>query len=68
MGSWLLLEAVQSTYPADLMAAGIGLVTMIAVTLLTLKRSPAKSITDIDGKVLEYRNRLGTLGFPRPGR
>ncbi|NOR14480.1 MAG: sodium/solute symporter [Candidatus Aminicenantes bacterium] len=68
MGSWLLLEAVQSTYPADLMAAGIGLVTMIAVTLLTQKQSPAKPITDIDGNILEYRERLGTLGFPRPGR
>ena len=65
MGSWLLLEAVQSTYPADLMAAGIGLITLIAVTLLTQKRYPAKPVTDIDGNTLEYRNRLGTLGFHR---
>jgi len=65
VGSWLLLEAFQSTYPADLMAAGIGLVTMIAVTLLTQKRSPAKPVTDIDGNSIEYRNRLGILGFPR---
>ncbi len=66
MGSWLLLEVVQSAYPADLIAAGIGLVTMIAVTLLTQKRYPAKPVTDIDGNTVEYRDRLGILGFPRP--
>jgi SSS family transporter len=65
MGSWLLLEAVQNTYPADLMAAGIGLVTMIVVTLMTHKRYPAQPMTDIDGDTLEYRDRLGILGFPR---
>lgn len=65
MGSWLLLEAVQSTYPADLMAAGIGLITMIFVTLLTQARYPAQPMTDIEGNMLEYRDRLGLLGFPR---
>lgn len=64
MVSWLVLEAVQSTYPADLMAAGIGLVTMIAVTLLTQKEHPAVAMTDINGNKLEYRDRLGVLGFP----
>jgi hypothetical protein len=56
---------VQNTYPADLMAAGIGLVTMIVVTLMTHKRYPAQPMTDIDGDTLEYRDRLGILGFPR---
>ena len=65
MISWLLLEAVQSAYPADLMAAGIGLMTMIFVTLLTQTHYPAKPMTDIEGNKLEYRDRLGILGFPR---
>jgi len=65
MASWLFLEAIHSAYPADLMAAGIGLSAMIGVTLLTQKKHPATPMTDMDGKPLEYRDRLGILGFPR---
>jgi SSS family transporter len=64
MVSWIALEAVQSTYPAELIAAVIGLVTLIVVTLATQKKSPALSPTDIDGNILEYEKRLGILGFP----
>jgi hypothetical protein len=55
---------VQSTYPAELIAAGIGFITLFIVTLATQKKAPALPPTDIDGNVLHYENRLGILGFP----
>jgi SSS family transporter len=64
MVSWITLEAVQSTYPAELIAAGIGLITLIVVTLATQKKTPALPPTDIDGDILKYEKRLGILGFP----
>lgn len=75
MVSWLILEAVQSAqranlittgigYPADLIAAGIGLIALISVSLATQKSHPALPITDADGNELEYKGRLGILGFP----
>jgi Na+/proline symporter len=64
MASWITLEAVQSTYPAELIAAGVGLITLCVVTLATQKRAPALPPTDIDGNILEYSDRLGILGFP----
>ena len=64
MVSWLVLEAVQSTYPADLMAAGIGLISLISVSLATQKSHPPLPVTDADNNVLELKGRLGVLGFP----
>ena len=64
MISWLILEAVQSTYPADLMAAGIGLFALISVSLATKKSHPPLPVTDADGNVLELKGRLGVLSFP----
>jgi len=64
VGSWIFFELVQSTYPADLIAAGIGLITLIVVTLATEKKIPARPLTDIEGNELEYKDRLGILGFP----
>ena len=65
MGSWLALEVAGIDYPADLIAAGLGLITLVVVTLATQRRVPALPLTDVDGKSLQYRDRLGTLGFPR---
>jgi len=64
VGSWIFFELVQSTYPADLIAAGTGLITLIVVTLVTEKKIPARPLTDIEGNKLEYKDRLGILGFP----
>ena len=66
MGSWLALEVAGIDYPADLIAAGLGLVTLVVVTLATGRTVPARPLTDVDGHPLEYRERLGRLGFPRP--
>jgi SSS family transporter len=65
MGSWLTLEVAGTEYPADLIAAGLGLVTLVVVTLATERKVPARPLTDVDGHPLEYRERLGRLGFPR---
>jgi hypothetical protein len=46
-----------------LIAAGIGLITLVVVSLATQKKAPALPPTDIDGNILEYEKRLGILGF-----
>ena len=63
MASWLALEWLATPYPADLLAAGIGLVTLVVVTLATSERVPPLPLTDVDGKQLTYQDRLGVIGF-----
>lgn len=60
--SWVALLLAQDTYPADLMATVIAVATLVAVTWATSERHPALLVTDIDGNVVEYRDRLGLLG------
>ncbi len=59
--SWLLLAAVQDTYPADLLATAIAAVTLVLVTWATSERHPAQQLTDIDGRPIELQDRLGLL-------
>lgn len=49
----------------ELLASGIGLVTLIAVTLATYRIVPALPATDIEGNPVEYKDRLGLLGLLR---
>ncbi len=62
--SWLLLEFVQSTYPADLVAAVPGLVTLVVVAYATEKKIPALPLTDIEGNHVDYKDRFWLLGLP----
>jgi len=61
--SWILFEIIQTTFPADLIAAVIGLFTLIVVTFVTGKKIPALPLTDFEGQKLDYKDRLGILGF-----
>ena len=66
--SWIVLEFYkaitnQQNLPAELIAAGISLVALIVVTLLTEKKTPSLPATDIDGNIVEYKNRIGVLGW-----
>ena len=58
---WLVLLAYQDTYPADLLATALAAATLVVVTWVSSKRHSSTQITDIDGKPLEYRDRLGLL-------
>ena len=44
-------------------ATGLAIVTLVVVTLLTHKNVAAMPLTDIDGKPVDYRDRLGNLDF-----
>ncbi len=65
--TWLGLERINALtevqLPAELIAAGAGLAALIAVTWLTLGWARPLPATDLNGNVLEYRGRLGLLGF-----
>ncbi len=66
--TWLISRSVAPELPADLIGMGVCLITIIAVSLLTQKYDPPKPARDIDGNVVEFKDRLGTLGFrPRGG-
>jgi Na+/proline symporter len=67
MVGWLTFEWLGTTYPPDLMAAAIGLVTLVVVTLATSNRVAPLPLADIDGQQIAYRDRLGTLALPRLG-
>ena len=62
--SWLVLDFSQSIYPAELIAAAIGLLVLIGVTYVTSGKTPAMDLTDIEGNRFDYKDRLGILGFP----
>ena len=67
--SWIVLEIWKSQhkialFPVELLAAAIGLFALIAVTLATHKSVPALPATDIEGRPVEYKDRIGILGLP----
>ncbi len=61
--TWLISRSVAPELPADLIGMGVCLITIIVVSLLTQKYDPPKPARDIDGNVVEFKDRLGTLGF-----
>lgn len=70
--TWLGLERLNARpdihLPAELIAAGVGLLALVAVTWLTAHWVAPLPATDVDGNILEYRDRLGRLGLRARGR
>jgi len=69
--SWLALEFWNQKYaaapvPSELIAAGIGLLVLLPVSLLTNRLDPPKAPTDINGEPVDISDRLGVLPLPRP--
>jgi Na+/proline symporter len=63
MSSWVLLAWVQSSYPADLMATGLGALTLVGVSLASGGSDPPRPLVDSAGRPVAYRDRLGLLGL-----
>jgi SSS family solute:Na+ symporter len=61
--TWLISRYIAPELPGDLIGMGACLVIMISVSLATQKIDPPKPALDIDGNVVEFKDRLGTLGF-----
>ncbi len=59
--SWIVLEAVQSQYPADLMATALAALTMAVLVPLTAHKEVALPLTTLDGTTVAYGDRLGLL-------
>jgi len=67
---WLVLEywnrnGAQTLLPAELMAAGVNLLLLIIVSILTARQNPAKPPVNVEGRPIEMKDRIGILGFPR---
>ena len=61
--TWLITRSVAPELPGDLIGMGVCLITIIVVSLLTQKYDPPRPARDIDGNVVAFKDRLGTLGF-----
>jgi SSS family transporter len=61
--TWLISRSVAPELPGDLIGMGACLVIMVVVSLATQKIDPPKPARDIDGNIVEFKDRLGTLGF-----
>ncbi len=61
--TWLTTTALAPEMPGDLFGLAACFVTMIVVSLLTQKSDPPRPALDIDGNVVELKDRLGTLGL-----
>jgi len=61
--TWLISRAVAPELPGDLIGMGACLVIMVTVSLATQKIDPPKPARDIDGNIVEFKNRIGILGF-----
>ncbi|MDA0748713.1 MAG: sodium:solute symporter family protein [bacterium] len=65
--TWLIFLQIAPDWPADLLAVPVALVFLVAVSLFTGARTPAKPLTDTSGSPLPFQDRLGTLGIARSG-
>ncbi len=61
--TWLIARYIAPELPGDLIGMSACLVIMVAVSLATQKIDPPKPARDIDGNVVEFKDRLGTLGL-----
>ncbi len=58
IGTWMIAGEMDSRIPPDLIGFCASLVSMVTVTLLTQKFDPPKPLTDIDGEIVELRDRV----------
>jgi len=61
--TWLVARSLAPELPGDLIGMGVCLIVMVVVSLATQKIDPPKPARDIDGNVVEFKDRLGLLGF-----
>lgn len=61
--TWLVARSVAPELPADLFGMCVCLVTIVVVSLLTQKIDPPRPARDIDGNIVEFKDRLGI--FPK---
>jgi SSS family transporter len=59
--TWLVSRSIAPELPGDLIGMGACLVSMIVVSLLTQKTDPPRPARDIDGNIVEFKDRLGIL-------
>jgi Na+/proline symporter len=61
--TWLVSRSIAPELPGDLIGMAVCFVVMVTVSLATQRIDPPKPARDIDGNIVEFKNRLGTLGF-----
>jgi SSS family transporter len=59
--AWFITRIVAPELPGDIIGLGACFVTMIVVSLATQEIDPPRPARDIDGNVVEFKDRLGIL-------
>jgi Na+/proline symporter len=61
--AYVAWQRLTPDWPADLLAFGVSAAVLVAVSLATARRDAPLSLRDQGGAVLEYRDRLGMIGW-----
>lgn len=63
--TWLIARSVAPELPGDLLGMGACLVIMVTVSLATQKIDPPRPARDIDGNIVEFKDRVGLFSLGR---
>jgi Na+/proline symporter len=61
--SWIAFKFITPGIPSDMIGFGVSIGAMVLVTLFTKDKEVANPIKDVDGNILPYADRLGTLSL-----
>ena len=61
--SWIAFKFITPGIPSDMIGLGVSVGAMVLVTLFTKNKEAANPIKDVDGNILPYVDRLGTLSL-----
>lgn len=59
--AWIIFLYIAPHLPSDIIGVAVGAAAMFVVTLLSQRKSPPLPLRDIDGNVVAFDHRLGTL-------
>lgn len=63
--AWIAATFLSSPVPADIIDVLMSAVIMVVAAGLTQRSSPPLPLRDVDGKILPFEKRLGTLSLFR---
>jgi Na+/proline symporter len=61
--SWIAFKFITPEIPSDMIGLGVSVSAMVLVTLFTKNKEAANPIKDVDGNILPFADRLGTLSL-----
>ncbi len=60
-GAWIIFKFITPEVPSDMIGLGIGILSIILVTLFTHNKTPARPLQNANGETVAYKDRLGII-------